>query len=546
LSGTPDAGTGGTYPVTFSASNGESPDAAQTFRLTVVESPAITSNAAATFTAGKQGSFRVSATGFPAPTFTQSGALPSGVTFDGSTGVLSGIPDAGTGGTYPITLTASNGVGVDATQSLRLTVNEAVAFTSTGSTTFTVGVAGSFTISATGFPPPTFTESGALPPGLVFTANANGTATLAGTPAAASGGIYAISISADNGVVDPTQHFSLTVNESSGFTGAASATFTVGKPGRATIATSGFPKPTLMESGALPSGVTFAAATGTLSGTPAAGTAGRYALKITAHNGIGPDSSETFILTVVQTVGYAMVDSAGHVFSFGSMSHPGDAPTDSVTGIARTADTKGYWIVNRTGQIYALGDARYHGGLGPNALKHGEIVTSIASTPMGAGYWLFTTSGRVFPFGDAVSYGDLRAVRLAAPVVGAAATPTGHGYYIVARDGGVFTFGDAHFRGSTGAMKLNQPIVAITPTRDNKGYWLGAADGGVFSFNAPFHGSMGGARLSEPIVGMAPYADGYLMVAADGGAFNFSKAPFFGSLSGKPTPAAIVSATAIG
>jgi hypothetical protein len=299
LSGLPDAGTGSVYPIMFTASNGVSPDATQTFTLTVNEAPAITSDAATTFTAGKQGSFTASATGFPVPAFTESGALPSGVNFDTTTGVLSGTPDAGTGGIYPITLTASNAIGVDATQSFTLTVDQTVAFTSTGSTTFAVGVAGSFTMTATGFPPPTFTESGALPPGVVFTANTNGTATLAGTPSAGSGGAYAITITADNGVIDPAQHFSLTVNEASGFAGAASATFTVGKPGSVTIATSGFPKAVLTESGALPAGVTFDAATGTLSGTPAAGTADTYALKITAHNDVGPDSSETFTLTVV-------------------------------------------------------------------------------------------------------------------------------------------------------------------------------------------------------------------------------------------------------
>jgi hypothetical protein len=373
LSGRPDAGTGGVYPITFTASNGVSPEATQAFTLTVNEAPAITSNASTTFTAGKQGSFTASAVGFPAPTLTESGALPSGVMFDGSTGVLSGMPDAGTGGTYPITLTAANGIGADATQSFTLTVDETVAFSSTGSTTFTVGVAGNFTMTATGFPPPRFTESGALPSGVVFTAGTNGTATLAGTPAAGSGGAYTITITADNGVVDPSQQFSLTVNESSGFTGAASATFTVGKPGHAAITTSGFPKPTLTESGALPGGVIFDAATGTLSGTPAAGTAGTYALKITAHNGIGPDTSETFVLTVANAqIGYAMVDSDGHVSSFGSMSHPGDAPSGSVTGIARAADAKGYWIVNRSGQVFALGDARYRGGLAPHTLLRGK------------------------------------------------------------------------------------------------------------------------------------------------------------------------------
>src|SRR5690242_8754535 len=50
------------------------------------------------------------------------GTLPSGVTFIAS-GVLSGTPATGTGGSYSITITATNGIGSDATQNFVLTVN---------------------------------------------------------------------------------------------------------------------------------------------------------------------------------------------------------------------------------------------------------------------------------------------------------------------------------------------------------------------------------------------------------------------------------------
>jgi len=49
----------------------------------------------------------------PTASISESGALPSGITFtdnhDG-TATLAGTPAAGTGATYPLTLTASNGV----------------------------------------------------------------------------------------------------------------------------------------------------------------------------------------------------------------------------------------------------------------------------------------------------------------------------------------------------------------------------------------------------------------------------------------------------
>jgi len=87
----------------------------------VGQAPAITGANSTTFTVGTAGSFTVTATGFPTPTLSESGTLPSGVTFNAATGVLSGTPAAA--GTFPLTLTAANGVGSPATQTFTLTVS---------------------------------------------------------------------------------------------------------------------------------------------------------------------------------------------------------------------------------------------------------------------------------------------------------------------------------------------------------------------------------------------------------------------------------------
>jgi hypothetical protein len=208
LIGTPAVGSGGSYPVTITASNGVGGDATQIFTLVVDEAPAITSTNSAAFTAGTAGSFTVTASGYPAPTFTEVGALPSGVTLPPN-GVLSGTPTGGTGGTYNITLTASNGVGTEATQNFALTVNQAPAITSTGTATFTVGVAGSFTVSATGYPAPTLSVTGTLPSGVAFD---GATGVLSGAPGANAGGTYPLIFTASNGVgTNATQSFTLTV-----------------------------------------------------------------------------------------------------------------------------------------------------------------------------------------------------------------------------------------------------------------------------------------------------------------------------------------------
>lgn len=236
LSGKPAPGTAGTYPITITAHNGSGTDATQNFTLTVNQVAAITSANNTTFAVGTAGTFTLTATGVPTPALSETGALPSGVTFTAATGVLAGTPAAGTGGHYPITLAASNGVGTNAVQSFALTVNQAPAITSANSMTFMVGTAGTFTATATGTPASTFSELGALPSGVTLST----AGVLSGTPAAGTSGSYPIIITAHNGVgADATQNFTLTVNPAvlSGL--PASQTAAAGSPATYTITNTG-------------------------------------------------------------------------------------------------------------------------------------------------------------------------------------------------------------------------------------------------------------------------------------------------------------------
>ncbi len=137
-------------------------------------------------------------------------------------------------------------------------MDEAPSITSGDSATFSEGNAGSSTITTSGFPTAALSESGALPGGVTFTDNGDGTATLAGTPAANSRGSYPITINATNGVSpDASQTFTLTVNAAPAITSDSTTTFTEGAAGTFTVVSNGSPTAALSETGTLPSGVTF-------------------------------------------------------------------------------------------------------------------------------------------------------------------------------------------------------------------------------------------------------------------------------------------------
>jgi VCBS repeat-containing protein len=113
----------GSFPITVRVTdtNGCTGTSAP-YPLSIGQVPALTSANATTFTVGAVGMFTITATGSPAPTFAAAGTLPAGVTLHSTTGVLAGTPGPGTAGIYPLTITASNGIGLPVTQLFTLTV----------------------------------------------------------------------------------------------------------------------------------------------------------------------------------------------------------------------------------------------------------------------------------------------------------------------------------------------------------------------------------------------------------------------------------------
>jgi Big-like domain-containing protein/putative Ig domain-containing protein len=303
ISGTAVAGTGGSYPITLKAtSSGGS--AKQAFTLTVDEAPAITSASSATTNVGLALSFSVTTSGFPAAMVTESGSLPTGVKFKASangSATIKGTPGPGTGGTYPLTLSAANGIGSAGTQDFVLTVNQGPVFTSASATTVTVGTSFDFPVSASGSPAPNITETGTLPSGVSFEPGLPGSASITGSAAAHTGGAYTVTLKAKGSAGTTTQSFTLTVDQPPVITSATSAGATVGTAFSFKVKSTGFPVPTLSESGSLPAGLTFTPnsnGTATIAGTPAPGSDGTYDITIDASNGVGSPAAQLFVLTV--------------------------------------------------------------------------------------------------------------------------------------------------------------------------------------------------------------------------------------------------------
>jgi hypothetical protein len=119
------------------------------------------------------------------------------------------------------------------------------------------------------------------------------------TLVAAIAGFYFGAQTAAQGGEAETQPASTTANSPPGLEpGTGQPAFTVGNPGSYTPILTGTPGPTVTVSPQLPLDLKLDATTGTISGTPAAGTDGTYQITLTASNGTSPDATVPVTLTI--------------------------------------------------------------------------------------------------------------------------------------------------------------------------------------------------------------------------------------------------------
>ena len=328
ISGTPAGKDHGVDVATITATLKGQPTATQSLAVTVDNAPVFKVKTTQTAATGSAFSDPITTlNGYPVPTITTGSALPAGVTLsdhhDG-TAVLAGTPGPAAGGTYPITLTATNGVGSPVNQLVTLTVYQAAAFTGAGSDAVTTGAPITpFTVHDTGYPVPVLKAK--FPSGLVLTDNHDGTGTISGTPSIKDNGVYTVAITAAVKTQPAaTQNFVLTVSNPPVFKSKPVVTAATGAAYSATVTTaSGYPVPALSTASALPAGITLVDngdGTAGLVGTPGPAAGGAYPITLAATNGVGTPVTQSFTLTVSQAP--AVTSAVGDTVAVGAAMAP--------------------------------------------------------------------------------------------------------------------------------------------------------------------------------------------------------------------------------
>ncbi len=334
LAGTPALGTVGNYPLTVTASNGNLPNATQSFTLTVAKA-----NQTISFTGPANQNFSptpiaLSATATSALAVSFTSATPTVCSISGSNVTML------TAGLCTINANQAGNANFNAAPQVQQSFT--ITATAPGAPTGVTGVAGNAQGTVT-FTAPANNGGSAITGYTVSCTPAGGTDANAGTTSLSHTitGLtnltnYTCTVVATNAIGTGPASAASNVFQPSptpvapAFTSAASfGGFTVGVAGTTfNITASGTPLPTISQTGTLPTGVTFTSGgansgNGQLAGTPTQ--AGTFNLTLTA-TGTAPAANQTFTLTVAK--GTRTINFTG----------PG-AQTFSNTPIALTATT---------------------------------------------------------------------------------------------------------------------------------------------------------------------------------------------------------------
>jgi len=294
----------GVYRITFTAADGKA-TARQEVTVTVVDincAPAVKAIGNKTVAENVHLAFTAEATDGEGSTVSRTiTGLPTGATFNGATGAFAWTPTCRQHGTYPISITTSDGskstrqdftirvTDVDCAPTMTAIANRTTAQQAT--TSFTVTATdpdgGNITRSATG-----------LPTGATFN---TGTGAFSWRPTCTQQGAFAITFSASDGTTTVRQTVTITVTDVDcppTFGSLPDRNATVGSEVRFTVtATDPEGNGVTISVGTMPSGATFNSTSREFRWVPASGQTGSFQVSFTASDG-AVAATKNVIITV--------------------------------------------------------------------------------------------------------------------------------------------------------------------------------------------------------------------------------------------------------
>ncbi|MDP2166799.1 MAG: putative Ig domain-containing protein [Thermodesulfovibrionales bacterium] len=357
ITGTPTSSGSYTFTVRVDASG---TSAVKAFTISINPAPYITTTSLSAGVIGDVYNDTLTNSGGTRPlvwTIT-SGSLPNGISFDNTTGQLTGTPSAS--GAYSFTAAVTDAIGATASRALSILVSDALSITTAALADGSLNTSYSITLAASGGRVPYIWTiiAGAPPTGLTLNSN---TGLISGTPT--SSGIYnfVVKITDYNGKT-ATKTLSITISDLQ-VTSTSMADGSLGAIYNATLSAAGGTKPYTWVVSGLPPGLSLVnPATGAVYGTPTL--SGSFDISVQVTDAAGRTASRSLSINIsdLQITITTLPD--------------GSLNTSYSTTLTATGGTKPY-----TWSIVS--------GVLPTGLSHNANTGLISGTPSAAGTYDF-------------------------------------------------------------------------------------------------------------------------------------------------------------